>query len=211
MFNKFPLYWKYQLWGWFLYVIIILLFAWINKDFFADASSIIPLAIRVFVLGILITHGMRMVIKKLKMLELSFSQQVFYFFILTVSFSILFIIILNLTFENFGLLGDITKATSQILNGIYFMWLVLTGALLVWNLVYFSVHYVNRIRREEEQKAALRFQMLELEAKALRAQMNPHFIFNCLNSIKSLIQQQEEEKSVTYLTTFSKLIRNLFK
>jgi LytS/YehU family sensor histidine kinase len=52
--------------------------------------------------------------------------------------------------------------------------------------------------------------MIELEAKALRSQMNPHFIFNCMNSIKSLIQQHEEEKSVIYLTTFSKLIRNLF-
>jgi len=40
--------------------------------------------------------------------------------------------------------------------------------------------------------------------------MNLHFIFNCMNSIKSLIQLHEEEKSVTYLTTFSKLIRNLF-
>ncbi|MBK6634916.1 MAG: histidine kinase [Chitinophagaceae bacterium] len=50
---------------------------------------------------------------------------------------------------------------------------------------------------------------IELEAKALRAQMNPHFIFNSLNSIKSLIQQNENEKSVTYLTTFSKLIRTL--
>ncbi len=49
-----------------------------------------------------------------------------------------------------------------------------------------------------------------MEARALRAQMNPHFIFNCLNSIKSLIQQHEEEKSVTYLTIFSKLIRTLF-
>ncbi|MBK8494162.1 MAG: histidine kinase [Chitinophagaceae bacterium] len=39
--------------------------------------------------------------------------------------------------------------------------------------------------------------------------MNPHFIFNSLNSIKSLIQQNENEKSVTYLTTFSKLIRTL--
>ena len=52
--------------------------------------------------------------------------------------------------------------------------------------------------------------LLALEAKALRAQMNPHFIFNCMNSIKSLIQQHEEEKSVNYLTTFSKLIRTLF-
>ncbi|MBP6024324.1 sensor histidine kinase [Ferruginibacter sp.] len=56
----------------------------------------------------------------------------------------------------------------------------------------------------------MKIELLELEAKALRAQMNPHFIFNCLNSIKSLIQQHDEEKSVSYLTTFSKLIRNLF-
>jgi LytS/YehU family sensor histidine kinase len=52
-------------------------------------------------------------------------------------------------------------------------------------------------------------ELLELEAKALRAQMNPHFIFNSLNSIKSLIQQNENVKSVSYLTTFSKLIRTL--
>ncbi len=51
----------------------------------------------------------------------------------------------------------------------------------------------------------------ELEAKALRAQMNPHFIFNCMNSIKSLMQQKEEDKAVTYLTTFSKLLRTILQ
>jgi sensor histidine kinase YesM len=61
----------------------------------------------------------------------------------------------------------------------------------------------------EKQRSAHEKELLELEAKALRAQMNPHFIFNCLNSIKSLIQQNENEKSVNYLTTFSKLIRTL--
>jgi len=69
---------------------------------------------------------------------------------------------------------------------------------------------MKRIRKEEKEKAGIKIQMLELEAHALRAQMNPHFVFNCLNSIKSLIQQHEEEKSITYLTTFSKLIRTLF-
>ena len=69
---------------------------------------------------------------------------------------------------------------------------------------------VRAVRKQERIKAAHEKELLELEAKALRAQMNPHFIFNCLNSIKSLIQQHEEEKSVTYLTTFSKLIRTLF-
>jgi sensor histidine kinase YesM len=79
-----------------------------------------------------------------------------------------------------------------------------------WALIYFLFHYVKGVRREERLRIHYKVQMMELEAKALRAQMNPHFVFNCLNSIKSLIQQDEKEKSVTYLTTFSKLIRNLF-
>jgi len=66
------------------------------------------------------------------------------------------------------------------------------------------------VKKREREKFAHQKEILELEAKALRAQMNPHFIFNCMNSIKSLIQQHEEDKAVTYLTTFSKLIRTLF-
>ena len=66
------------------------------------------------------------------------------------------------------------------------------------------------MRKQEQQKAKTEKELLELEAKALRAQMNPHFIFNCLNSIKALMQEGETEKGVKYLTTFSKLIRTLF-
>ena len=62
----------------------------------------------------------------------------------------------------------------------------------------------------EKQKSINEKELLELEAKALRAQMNPHFIFNCLNSIKAMMQEKQTEKGVTYLTTFSKLIRTLF-
>jgi LytS/YehU family sensor histidine kinase len=80
---------------------------------------------------------------------------------------------------------------------------------LIWNLFYFAYKYVQKAKKEESLKFNSERELLEMEAKALRAQMNPHFIFNCLNSIKSLIQQNENEKSVTYLTTFSKLIRNL--
>ncbi|HUS01196.1 MAG TPA: histidine kinase, partial [Chitinophagaceae bacterium] len=73
---------------------------------------------------------------------------------------------------------------------------------------------VNELQREllvaEKQKSIYEKDLLELEAKALRAQMNPHFIFNCLNSIKVLMQEQNAEKGVTYLTTFAKLIRTLF-
>ncbi len=53
-------------------------------------------------------------------------------------------------------------------------------------------------------------ELLELEAQALRAQMNPHFIYNCMNSIKALIQNDDKLRSIEYLTTFSKLIRTIF-
>lgn len=69
---------------------------------------------------------------------------------------------------------------------------------------------IRKIRLQEREKLQMEKQILELEARALRAQMNPHFIFNCINSIKSLIQEEEKAKSVTYLTIFSKLIRTLF-
>jgi histidine kinase/YXYXY domain-containing protein len=84
---------------------------------------------------------------------------------------------------------------------------VLFAIALIAGFVYWRIRFV---RQQEQKKSKHQKEMLELEAKALRAQMNPHFIFNCLNSIKSLIRQHEEEKAVTYLTTFSKLIRTLF-
>lgn len=60
-----------------------------------------------------------------------------------------------------------------------------------------------------QEKSTMQHNMLELEATALRSQMNPHFIFNCINSIKALIKQQQDAKAIDYLTTFSKLLRTI--
>ena len=49
----------------------------------------------------------------------------------------------------------------------------------------------------------------ELEMKALRAQMNPHFIFNCLSSINNFVLKNETEEASDYLTKFSRLIRTV--
>ncbi len=56
-------------------------------------------------------------------------------------------------------------------------------------------------------KAAIQQQMTELEAKALRAQMNPHFIFNSLNAIQELIVTKNFTEAYQYLSRFSKLLR----
>lgn len=66
---------------------------------------------------------------------------------------------------------------------------------------------VRQIRLEAEREAEVVRQMAELERSALRAQMNPHFIFNCLNSISSLINKGDKLSANYYLGAFAKLIR----
>jgi len=61
-------------------------------------------------------------------------------------------------------------------------------------------------RRLGEQK--LQTDKLELELKALRSQMNPHFIFNSLNSIQDLVLREQTDTSYDYIALFAKLVRN---
>ena len=66
------------------------------------------------------------------------------------------------------------------------------------------------LRREEATKrqlVELELQAAENELKALRAQMNPHFLFNVMNSIKSTIIGQDTRRSVDYLSRLAKLLR----
>ncbi|MEK6480559.1 tetratricopeptide repeat protein [Catalinimonas sp. 4WD22] len=62
-------------------------------------------------------------------------------------------------------------------------------------------------KNEEVREANFKREMSELEIKALRAQINPHFLFNCMNSINRMILQGETEAASSYLTKFSKLVR----
>lgn len=57
--------------------------------------------------------------------------------------------------------------------------------------------------------AELETQVLEVQMTALRVQMNPHFLFNSLNSIKSLILKTQEKEASTYLSKFSTLLRSI--
>jgi sensor histidine kinase YesM len=91
-------------------------------------------------------------------------------------------------------------------------WFRAIGLVVSIGIIYFLLRVrLQYVRKQERQKAKHEKDLLELEAKALRSQMNPHFIFNCMNSIKSLIQQKDEDKAVRYLTTFSKLLRTVLQ
>ena len=60
-----------------------------------------------------------------------------------------------------------------------------------------------------EEKTELDKRVIELKMMALRSAMNPHFIFNCLNSIQFYILKNDKKEAVHYLAIFSKLIRNV--
>lgn len=61
--------------------------------------------------------------------------------------------------------------------------------------------------RNQRKKLLINKHVLEVEMKALRAQMNPHFIFNSLNSIYNFIQVNDNKTASTFIVKFSKLIR----
>jgi ligand-binding sensor domain-containing protein/anti-sigma regulatory factor (Ser/Thr protein kinase) len=83
-------------------------------------------------------------------------------------------------------------------------WFRIFALLTVAGLIYFL--FRRRIR-DIRSKAAIKQQMAELEGKAIRAQMNPHFIFNSLNAIQESIVTEKIDAAYDYLSRFSKLLR----
>lgn len=71
--------------------------------------------------------------------------------------------------------------------------------------IYFVRRRINSIRKN----AFIKQQIAETEMAALKAQMNPHFMFNCINSIDSFIQTNDKYNATLYLNKFARLIRNV--
>lgn len=86
------------------------------------------------------------------------------------------------------------------------VWAVMALLLLGCGFMLFRMR-VNRIRMREEQKAEFNRQLAGLEMKALRSQMNPHFIFNAINSIQDYVLKKDTPAAQRYLTKFARLVR----
>lgn len=87
-------------------------------------------------------------------------------------------------------------------------WFLLLIAVIVFFVIYI-IHkkIVSNIRIRETTKTAI----AESQLTALKAQMNPHFIFNVLNSIKFYIYENDRDKAINYLDDFSELIRRILE
>lgn len=91
-------------------------------------------------------------------------------------------------------------------------WAYAIYAIVLVSLVLAALLLVRRISRRKERNRMKHIQQLQqLELKALRSQMNPHFIFNTLNAVQKYILENDKEASYRYLTRFSKLIRGFLE
>jgi hypothetical protein len=85
---------------------------------------------------------------------------------------------------------------------IFLMGTLLTG--IVWVLVWWRIRHLKKINAE---KISINNRMAELEQMSLKAQMNPHFIFNSLNSIQKYVMEKDILGANKFITDFSRLIR----
>lgn len=76
----------------------------------------------------------------------------------------------------------------------------------LWSTIYFAFQFVQRNRKNEIEKLELRAALQEAELAILKNQVNPHFLFNALNNIRSLILS-DPEKARKMITHISELLR----
>ncbi|MEO7046508.1 MAG: histidine kinase, partial [Ferruginibacter sp.] len=109
--------------------------------------------------------------------------------------------------------GDFVKENINIRFVIHPpFWRTIWFTLLIFVLLSAMVYLLFKRRLSiVKKKIELRQQMNELEMKALRAQMNPHFIFNSLNSIQECIVTKNTDAAYNYLSQFSKLVRRILE
>lgn len=109
----------------------------------------------------------------------------------------------------------ITQLESQKNRSLFLGSLGITGLLILTSLFYFSrlnakkkTELITIELKETQKRLALEKQYKDSELKALKAQMNPHFIFNALNSIQDYIVLNQKNLASDYLGKFADLIRN---
>ncbi len=83
--------------------------------------------------------------------------------------------------------------------------------LLAFAFLFFIFYRSKREAEVQIEKSRLQLQVAQVEMKALRAQVNPHFMFNALNSIYILIADKEMQKAGNYVLKLGTLIRKILE
>ena len=203
MLSKISRYWWCQIIGWSANIAISIFFV---TTFGKPSQAYFLSLLCTCILGIIVTHIMRLNIFFLKVLDKPLKKQIIYFVALTIVFSILLGIISEsvdyLLGYNPERLQKFNRAERLFLSSFNALWLV-----LIWNMIYYIYHYVESNRRQQLDTLTLEATVKSLELKTIKSHINPHFIFNALNSIRALVDENPE-RARTAITELSNILRS---
>lgn len=198
MFKQINKYWWCQLLGWSAYFLINVFFAFsVYRKTPSDAAYYLNLMI-VILFGVTATHLFRNLIHRFAWVNYSFENQVLLFIGLMTGSGLV-------SYIGYYFLGIYLLHVSDtpILQGVASSFLIVT----IWWFLYFIWHYIERNRRSQVDQLKLETTVKELELKTIKAQLNPHFIFNALNSIRALVDENPQ-RARTAITELSNILRS---
>jgi len=197
--SKKATYWTCQLFGW---TALMFCDLWIYTLEFEFGWEMFSFAIANIAFCILLTHLYRLVIRKRNWVNLPL-----YRFVPRVLLSGLLlgfvITLINFPIDVSTFHEVVNSEPSLFLSS----WLSWSKSMFTWVLSYTAYHYVEHVRATELEKILLKTSVKEIEAKVLRSQLNPHFVFNALNSIRALVSENPS-KAQQSITQLSSLLRN---
>jgi len=193
-------YWLLQFAGWGFVGLVMIFFAHAYKVEISDKVLLGRISI-VFTAGILVTHILRLIIKWQGWMMQSVEKVIPKLAIAMVIASMLFSLIVLGAIDYFNLGSESAKKLtffakligSTVDNGLF---------ILPWVLIYYFYHFFQKSQRQQMDTLRLETLIKELELKTIKAHINPHFIFNSLNSIRALVDEnpQRARKAVTELS-----------
>lgn len=196
--RKISNYWWCQTLGWGVVALSFL----VTFLFFKQpiTGELVLKTLSVMIGGILSTHLLRLCIKKynwlLRPIEKVIAQLVVAVILTCILFSLLVIGLNELAGidENRRQLGFLSRILGNISIGALFI--------IPWALIYYFYHYMMKSRKQEFDTLKLEALVKELELKTIKSHINPHFIFNALNSIRALIDEDptRARNAVTHLS-----------
>lgn len=88
----------------------------------------------------------------------------------------------------------------------FYLFCIAILSILIWQFIRWQI---GLYRKKEEEREKINRMLNQYQLSALKAQMNPHFIFNAINSIQQFVLTNQSESAYRYLTRFSQLIRKV--
>ena len=192
-----------QIAGWGLLFLIHLFFAFT----FDRLSGLFLGRLTVFVsIGIVFSHLMRIVIIRRNILGNPLQRQLIEIFAITLVFALLSGSVETLLTSLSGLKNK-QEMRSSTLSVVMMNALTSFVYFFMWNSIYLIYHYIENSRKQQFDTLKLEALVKELELKTIKSHINPHFIFNALNSIRALIDENPY-RARNAITELSNILRS---